>query len=183
MERVGNLRNSEDVLLWLPKKNGFFNPKSAWDVVRFRLPKFEWTKWVWHNCLPKKIVVCMWKAVFDFLSVDEKVRSVGVPIVSACNCCSIRGNEDLEHILNKGDFTTNLWRKVLAEVGVSFLSQPNWKERVQLWFNRVGRSSYLGTLIGLIPYLVIWRLWRRRCVATLEGKLESIFEVWLSIKH
>ncbi|KAK3184524.1 hypothetical protein Dsin_031810 [Dipteronia sinensis] len=29
IEMVGTLRNSEDVLLWLPKKNGFFNTKSA----------------------------------------------------------------------------------------------------------------------------------------------------------
>ncbi|TXG56158.1 hypothetical protein EZV62_017471 [Acer yangbiense] len=70
------------------------------------------------------------------------VRSVRVPIVSACNCCSIRAIEDLEHILNKGDFASNLWRKVSVE-----------------------------------------RLWRRRCAARLEGKLESIFDVWLSIKH
>ncbi|KAK2635470.1 hypothetical protein Ddye_030262 [Dipteronia dyeriana] len=33
MERVGKLRNSEDVLLWLPKKNGFFNTKSTWLVM------------------------------------------------------------------------------------------------------------------------------------------------------
>ncbi|KAK3188861.1 hypothetical protein Dsin_028422 [Dipteronia sinensis] len=183
IEKVGTLRTSEDVLLWLPEKNGFFNTKSAMDVVRFRLPKFEWAKWVWHKCLPKKIVVCMWKAAFDCLSLDEKVRSVGVPIVSACNCCSIRGNEDLDHIFNKGDFASNLWRKVSAEVGVTFLSQPSWKERVQLWFNRAGRPSQLGTLMGLIPCLVIWRLWRRRCVARVEGKLESISDVWLSIKH
>ncbi|KAI9195370.1 hypothetical protein LWI28_014229 [Acer negundo] len=77
------------------------------------------------------------KAAFNCLSVDEKVRSVGIPIVSACNCCSIRGIEDLDHILNKGDFASNLWRKVSAKVGVPFLSHLSWKERVQLWFNRV----------------------------------------------
>ncbi|KAK0605824.1 hypothetical protein LWI29_031084 [Acer saccharum] len=37
--------------------------------------------------------------------------------------------------------------------------------------------------MGLIPCLVSWRLWRRRCAANLEGKLESISDVWLSIKH
>ncbi|KAK2647858.1 hypothetical protein Ddye_015347 [Dipteronia dyeriana] len=29
MERVGKLRNSKDVMLWLPEKNGFFNTKSV----------------------------------------------------------------------------------------------------------------------------------------------------------
>ncbi|KAK1549213.1 hypothetical protein Q3G72_006683 [Acer saccharum] len=157
MGRVGKFRNSKDVLLWIPEKNGCFSSKSALDVVR--------------------------KAAFNCLSVDEKVRSVGIPIVSACNCCSIRGIEDLDHILNKGDFASNLWRKVSAEVGVPFLAHLSWKERVQQWFNRAGRSSQLENLMGLIPCLVIWRLWRRRCAARIEGKLESISDVWLSIKH
>ncbi|KAK1576349.1 hypothetical protein Q3G72_013142 [Acer saccharum] len=156
---------------------------STWDVVRVRLPKFGWAKWIWHKCLPKKIDVCMWKAAFNCLSVDEKVRSVRVPIVSACSCCSSRGIEDLNHILNNGDFASNLWRKVSAEVGVPFLAHRSWKERVQQWFNRASRSSQLGNLMGLIPCLVIWRLWRRRCATRLEGKLESILDVWLSIKH
>ncbi|TXG48152.1 hypothetical protein EZV62_027446 [Acer yangbiense] len=103
MGRVGKFRNSKDVMLWIPEKNGCFNTKSAWDV----------------------------KVAFNCLSVDEKVRSVRIPIISACNCCSIIGIEDLDHILNK----------------------------------------------------VIWRLWRRRCAARIEGKLESISDVWLSIKH
>ncbi|KAK1549384.1 hypothetical protein Q3G72_001215 [Acer saccharum] len=107
MGRVGKFRNSEDVILWLPEKNGCFNTKSAWDVVRVRLPKFEWAKWVWHKCLPKKIAAI----------------------------------EDLEHILNKGDFASNLWKKVSVKVGVPFLAHPSWKERVQQWLNRAGRSS------------------------------------------
>ncbi|KAK0578404.1 hypothetical protein LWI29_009836 [Acer saccharum] len=115
MGRVGKFQNSKDVMLWIPEKNGCFNTKSAWDVVRVRLPKFEWAKWVWHKCLPKKNIVCIWKVAFNCLSVDEKVRSVGIPIISACNCCSIIGIEDLDHILNKGEFASNLWRKVSAE--------------------------------------------------------------------
>ncbi|KAI9194953.1 hypothetical protein LWI28_010396 [Acer negundo] len=121
---------------------------------RVKLLKFGWAKWIWHKCLPKKIAVCMWKVAFNCLSVDEKVRSVRVLIVSACNCCCSRGIEDLDHILNNGDFASNLWRKVSVEVGVPFLA-----------------------------HRIIWRLWKRRCAARLEGKLESISDVWLSIKH
>ncbi|KAI9153529.1 hypothetical protein LWI28_012716 [Acer negundo] len=174
IRRVGKFRNFEDVLLWLIEKNGFFNTKSVWDVVKVRLPSFEWAKRVWHKWLPKKIDVCMWKTAFNCLSVDEKVRSVGVPIVLVGNCCSFRGIGDLDHILDKCDFASNLWRKVSAELE---------GERVQQWFNRASQSSQLRTLMGLITCLVIWRLWRRRCTARLEGKLESIYDVWLSIKH
>ncbi|KAI9195198.1 hypothetical protein LWI28_012625 [Acer negundo] len=158
MGRVGKFRNSEDVLLWLFKKDGCFNTKSACDVIKVRLPKFGWAKWIWHKCLLKKISVCMWKVALNCLSVDEKVKSVGVSIVSACNCCSSRGIEDLDHILNNGDFASNLWRKVSVEVGVPFLAHRSWKEIVHQWFNRAGQSSQLRNLMGLIPCLVIWRL-------------------------
>ncbi|KAK1564397.1 hypothetical protein Q3G72_002354 [Acer saccharum] len=76
--RVGKFRNSEDVLLWLPEKDGCFNTKSAWYVIRVRLSKFGRAKWIWHKCLPKKIVVCMWKAVFNCLNVDEKRCVIGI---------------------------------------------------------------------------------------------------------
>ncbi|KAI9187424.1 hypothetical protein LWI28_028019 [Acer negundo] len=113
MGRVGQFRNFEDVILWLHKKDGCFNTKYAWDVVRVRLPKFGVDEKVAFNCL----------------SVDEKVKSLGVPIVSACNCCSSKGIEDLDHILNNGDFASNLWRKVFAEVGVSFLAHRSWRRK------------------------------------------------------
>lgn len=183
MERVENLKSSFDILLWLPKKNGCFTTKSAWDAIRFRSPNFEWAKWVWHKWLPKKIAICMWKAVFECLSVDEKVRRVGVFVISVCDCCDSRQSEDLEHVLNKREFATDIWRKVSVEVGVPFLRHQSWKERVQIWFNKASRYSQLRTLMGLIPCLVVWRLWRKRCVARMKGKLESSADVWLSIKH
>lgn len=72
---------------------------------------------------------------------------------------------------------------VSAEVGVPFLAQQSWKERVQTWFNRVTRRSQLGTLMGLVPCVVVWRLWRRHCVARMKGCFETVMEIWGSIKH
>ncbi|KAF8389248.1 hypothetical protein HHK36_025941 [Tetracentron sinense] len=133
IERVGYLRSSSDILLWLPEKNGCFTTKSAWDAIRFRAPNFEWAKWVWHKWLPKKIAICMWKAAFECLSVDEKVRRVGVSLASACDCCDSRQSEDLEHVLNKGEFATDIWRKVSVELtglleGVDFSIKHSYRE-------------------------------------------------------
>ncbi|KAG6673010.1 hypothetical protein I3842_16G088800 [Carya illinoinensis] len=72
---VGVLRDERDVLLWLPEKNGLFTSSSACEIVRSKMPNFEWASWVWHKWLPKKISLCMWKAVFNCLSVDEKVEA------------------------------------------------------------------------------------------------------------
>lgn len=83
----------------------------------------------------------MWKAVFNCLSVDEKVRQLGIPLVLACNCRMERKVEGLEHVLGNGEFAVDVWRKVSVEVGFHFLIRQSWKESVQVWFNRFSRLS------------------------------------------
>jgi hypothetical protein len=55
----------------------------------------------------------------------------------------------------------------------------NWKETVSLWFHRASSSSQVGIIVGLLPSF----LWRRICVARMEGRLEPFNLVWQSIVH
>ncbi|XP_040995205.1 uncharacterized protein LOC121241491 [Juglans microcarpa x Juglans regia] len=41
----------------------------------------------------------------------------------------------------------------------------------------------MGILMDLIPIVVIWRVWQRRCIARMEGKQETVQQVWSSIKY
>lgn len=116
--------------------------------------------------------------MFNCRSLGEKVRKLGIPIVAACNCCRLRIVEDLNHVLGRGEFAVTVWQKVSAEVGVYFDVRQSWKERVQPWFNRCVGKSQLGSLMGLIPCIVVWRLWRRCCVARMEGRSETVLDVW-----
>ncbi|XP_022852508.1 uncharacterized protein LOC111374112 [Olea europaea var. sylvestris] len=43
-------------------------------------------------------------------------------------------------------------------------------------------ASQRGILIGLLPSLITWKLWGRRCMARMEEIRESTEEVWLKIK-
>lgn len=90
IELIGSLKNLKDILVWLPEKSENFSTKSAWEAVRVRRPIFEWAKWVWHKLLPKKIAICMWRAVFNCLSVEEQIHKIGIPLISGCNCCKER---------------------------------------------------------------------------------------------
>ncbi|XP_042959541.1 uncharacterized protein LOC122294687 [Carya illinoinensis] len=182
IQLVGKLKDEKDVLVWLPEKSGTFSTKSAWNEVRLKHPKFEWAKWVWHKFLPKKIAICVWRAAFNCLSVDEQTRNIGIPIASACNCCKERQNEDLEHLLSKGELAVSIWKRASAEMGVPFRTQQNWKERVQIWFNRASRKTQLGFLLGLMPCVIIWKIWSWRCAARMEGFYKNIMEVWGDIK-
>ncbi|CAI9757138.1 unnamed protein product [Fraxinus pennsylvanica] len=64
----------------------------------------EWAKLIWHNALPKRASVVIWKALSGSLSFDDRIRQVGVAMVSRCNCCITGHEEDAYHVLSTGDF-------------------------------------------------------------------------------
>ncbi|XP_042980247.1 uncharacterized protein LOC122310438 [Carya illinoinensis] len=125
IELVGNLKNEKDILVWLLETSGIFSTKSAWNEVRIKRPKLEWAKWVWHKLLPKKIAICVWRAAFNCLNVDEQIRKIGIPLASTYNYCKKRQTEDLEHLLGEGELAVSIWKKASAEMGVPFCTQQS----------------------------------------------------------
>lgn len=171
-----------DVLTWLPNPDGKFTTKSAWDMVRIKMPRILWAEWVWHSCLPKFMAVTMWKGLNNALSVDDRIRKVGLPIVSRCNC-SVQGSyEDLSHALAEGKFARLIWMKCASQLGMS-IRGGSWREIIAGWFNRAKKSTKMGNLMGLLPSIITWRLWTRRCKARMDGIEESVDIVWRSIKY
>lgn len=59
---------------------------------------------MWHSALPKKLSVVMWNAIHECLPLDDRIRRVGIPIVSRCDCCFVHEYEDLDHVLTSGEF-------------------------------------------------------------------------------
>ncbi|CAI9775522.1 unnamed protein product [Fraxinus pennsylvanica] len=142
----------------------------------------EWAKWVWHNALPKRSSVVIWKALSGSLSFDDRIRQVGVAMASRCNCCTTGHEEDSNHVLSTGDFADEVWRRLSLALGVSWRTRQSWWDRIKIWWARAKRSSQLGCLQGFIPCLVTWRLWIRRYKARMEGLYESVEDVVLSIR-
>ncbi|XP_040996008.1 uncharacterized protein LOC121242180 [Juglans microcarpa x Juglans regia] len=102
MQVLNKCRQGADLLVWSENADGKFSSKSAWECIRIKAPKNRWSDWVWHPCMPKKFSVTMWKAIRNGLSVDDRIKNVGIPVVSKCNCCTDGGYEDLEHVLVDG---------------------------------------------------------------------------------
>ena len=48
-----------------------------------------------------------------------------------------------------------------------------WKIKIKIWFHYAKNFSIKGTLIGLIPCLITWCLWKRRCKARMERVKEN----------
>ncbi|KAG6621004.1 hypothetical protein I3842_Q044900 [Carya illinoinensis] len=66
-----------------------------------------------------------------------------------------------------GDIANAVWRYFGAIFGI--LIGHNWKTTVLTWFCRAKSSSQVGIIVRIIPIIFTWRLWRRRCLARMEG--------------
>ncbi|XP_035540586.1 uncharacterized protein LOC118344283 [Juglans regia] len=175
-------KEGEDVLVWLKDNEGNFTTKSAWDCIRVRAPPLPWAQWIWHTNLPKKISIMMWKATNNCLSVDKNISMVGVSMASKCNCCQKGHTEDLNHVLCTGDFARHIWRLAATHLGVHMAPFYTWKDQTNFWFRRAGKSSQVRTIFGLLPSIISWKLWERRCKARYEDKAHSKESVWHAIK-
>ncbi|XP_035545929.1 uncharacterized protein LOC118348419 [Juglans regia] len=124
-----------------------------------------------------------WKVWHRALSVDDRLRRVGLPIVSKCDCCSAGHYENINHVLIEGDFPKQIWSFFGNLFGLPVGS--NWKLHVSSWFRRAQSNSHMGIIICLLPVIITWRIWRRRCLARMEGKLENqdavIKSIWIWI--
>lgn len=53
--------------------------------------------------------MCVWKARFQALVVDERVQSRGVSMASYCDCCFYKVMESIDHVLRLGDVANHVW--------------------------------------------------------------------------
>ncbi|XP_022896799.1 uncharacterized protein LOC111410603 [Olea europaea var. sylvestris] len=111
MSKISKLKPGEDSILWCPDSKGSFPYKSAWDVIRDKGGMQNFFDWVWHPLIPKKVSFMIWKGLHKALSVDLRIKEVGINLASKCNCCESPSQESEEHILSTGDFVDSLWRK------------------------------------------------------------------------
>lgn len=100
MSQTWGLKSGADVLVWLSNIDNRFTTSNAWDLLCISTPKGRWPNWIWQAALPKKFFVTMWKALNHFLSVDDRVRHIGIPLVSKCECCKKGAIENLNHVLH-----------------------------------------------------------------------------------
>ncbi|KAJ0086550.1 hypothetical protein Patl1_07518 [Pistacia atlantica] len=171
-----------DITIWKPEVKGVFTSAPAWDLIRVKGTEHLGMGWIWHHYLPRKISVCMWKARFNGLALDSRVQRLGIPLASRCNCCAQGHIETLNHVLCNGSIAAEVWKKAAIMLGMNYAQGLPWWLTVMQWFNGATKSSHRGVLLGLIPSIISWRLWRCRCKARMENSSESAESVWLAVR-
>lgn len=97
-------------------------------------------------------------------------------------CCTIKHIESLDHVLCSGDLAKQVWDLAGAAFDVSCMQTSTWWAQVSSWFACAKKSSLKGSLVGMVPCLITWKLWHRRCKARMEGNLDNTQSVWFTVK-
>ncbi|KAL4203757.1 hypothetical protein AMTRI_Chr01g105440 [Amborella trichopoda] len=67
-----------------------------------------WNALVWYKCIHPRVSLMSWKVANNAIVIDEKTRSIGIPLVS---CCSLYGNsmETRDHLFVTCFFANIMW--------------------------------------------------------------------------
>ncbi|KAG2411216.1 hypothetical protein I3760_Q020700 [Carya illinoinensis] len=177
-----NQKVGSDVFVWKPTTNGKFSIASAWEVIRIKGMRRSWMDWVWHKLLPTRVSLCMWKALFHCLLFDERVRMLGISIVLGCDCCVEKTDETLNHVLSTGLIAGMVWKRGASVFGIMNVENEPWRVKISRWYRVAKKSTQKGTVIGLLPAVITWRLWLRRCKARMDGEHELGEAMWLLVR-
>lgn len=77
------------------------------------------SKWFWHPNLPKKISICIGKAKYKFLVVDNKIQTYGIILASKCDCCLKPKYETIDHVLCTREVARGVWSLAAKLLGIN----------------------------------------------------------------
>lgn len=109
---------------------GKFTTHIDWELVRSKEANQDWSRWISHKSLPKKISICMWKVYFQFLPFDERICKLRIPIVLACNCNEIIKKETTDHVLGTGNIACYVQRRAIETFSIFNVDSEPWKVKV-----------------------------------------------------
>lgn len=101
----------------------------------------------------------------------------------ACDYCVQRGQENINHIFSSGEVAADVWRRASVLLGIPSHRTMPWKNRLTTWFSFARKSSISGILIGIMPCVITWGLWNRRCKVRMEGRNKNFDQVWRQIRY
>ncbi|XP_041026870.1 uncharacterized protein LOC121267058 [Juglans microcarpa x Juglans regia] len=155
----------EDLCVWKHTVDGEFTTKSAWEVIRKHGLNCTWRRWLWQDFVPKKMSFICWRARRKAIPVDDIIRSIRIPIVSKCSYCLHPQVETLNHILCEGDGAKQVWKFFAEACQLQLPHIRKWEGMMSFWWEHSMRSSQVGWTHGVLPIIILWALWKARCLA------------------
>ncbi|MQM07089.1 hypothetical protein Taro_039924 [Colocasia esculenta] len=111
-----------------------------------------------------------WKLINRAVSVDQRIMESGIHLASCCACCKYPQSEDLNHLFLLGDLEVSLWQWLLPLVPPNVHIQGSITATIWYFITKSSTSSPLG-FVSLHCFIVmLWEIWKGRCLARFENK-------------
>lgn len=110
--------------------------------------------WTWNALIPKKITISMWKSLHQRLPLDDCVRTLGIHVVSSCNCCTNRKEETLYHVKSTCKLAAYILKQAAVAMGIFNVQNETWIMKITHWFGNSRMKTHIGRIIGLSPIII-----------------------------
>lgn len=107
---------------------------------------------------PHWVSFFVWTAAWGKILTCDYVRR-GIPIVDWCCFCR-RSGENVDHLLLHCEEVSRLWSFALRSFGVAWVLPKEVIDLFVGWRNWLGKYSL--NIWNLVPYCVMWVIWRER---------------------
>jgi hypothetical protein len=167
-----------DKLVWGPSRKGIFDSRSFNHVLHTPLEIcFPW-KDIWGVKAPPRVAFFH---VDSGLGLDPHLRQFekkGFMLAGWCCMCK-NVEETVDHLLLHCWVARQLWNVVFQFVGIDWVLPLHVSNLLFGWWNWFGKRS--SGVWNLIPYCLMWTIWRERKKRTsenMENPLAKVIEVF-----
>ncbi|GAA0175648.1 hypothetical protein LIER_28780 [Lithospermum erythrorhizon] len=160
--------NEDNVVtpLWKLSDYENFSTREAWNMIRKdKLPMYSK---IWNSITPSKCSFLGWRALNNFLSVDDVMIKKEMYLVSKCQHC--REEETIDHVMLRCKNAWNTWTHFFGIFYLNICRSMSLKQIVNTWFNSIEERMHIKTII---PVLICWSIWESRNQAKHKNYFKS----------
>ncbi|KAI4371572.1 hypothetical protein MLD38_019789 [Melastoma candidum] len=158
-----------DKLIWLSNSGGHFSIKEAWELIRIKKQKVDWSTWIWGKATPPRCSFLVWLNAKGKLRTAQFWRLKGLWASTVCAFCQ-RAVETRDHLFFQCEFTYKAWRHLRDLLGYNFIS-TTWEDLEQLQSSIAGAR---GTArIANASVVMLYHIWIERSKRRATGAMSS----------
>ncbi|XP_043721016.1 uncharacterized protein LOC122668529 [Telopea speciosissima] len=150
-----------DLTVWTGNSSGNFSSKSAWNAIRTRAARIDWSEAVWFEGSIKSHSFIAWRCLSDALPTRDNLIHRHIPTPHHCVFCWV-GTERRNHLFFGCPFTNDIWKNIYDFCFHDGATPSNAIDAAISVRYVAGRAGKLGLVIKLAFCATIKHIWSER---------------------
>jgi len=166
--------DGEDQLWWSPSHKRKFDVRSFYKALACKEAiHFPW-KSIWRTKVPLKVAFFAWTAAQGKIFTLDNLRKKRVIVIDRCCMWKMNG-ESMDHLILHCKVARALWNAIFSHVSLSWVMHLRVVDLFACWWT--GGRSWSAAMWKMVPYCLLWCLWRERNDRQFEDKERTTEEL------